>query len=124
MPTIIGFTDANTKALENGESLFNDHSSTGINNSIIGLELKLNIENGNQKTHKASLTFDANEMKERIPPEYKETELGIYLRFPTAGIGIANRFHSVKRSKGLDFIYEILRHIEPDIEELFLGADR
>lgn len=101
-------------------------SYSGLTTAIDGLKLEYSLTKNNKKTAKKIITrvlTSGPGIRLEIPKDYAEPLNGVFISPATISGDIGARFNNVQVRKQTGEIIEILRQIEPLLDDLSLGAD-
>lgn len=101
-------------------------SYSGLTPSVDGLRLEYSLTKNKTKTPKRIITGIVTKgpgIQVEIPKDYKEVLRGVFINPTTISGDIGTRFNNVQIKKQTSKIIEVLRKIEPSLDNLSLGAD-
>ena len=101
-------------------------SYSGLTSAVDGLELEYSLIKTKRKTPEKIITSIAArdpEMQVQIAKDYKELLKGVFINPTTIYADVANRFNNVQIKKQTGKIINVLRQIEPSLDNLSLSAD-
>jgi len=101
-------------------------SYSGMTAAIDGLKLEYSLTRNKNKTPKkiiTSIVASGPGIRFEIPKDYAEPLNGVFINPATVSGDIGVRFNNIQVRKQTGEIIEILRQIEPSLDDLSLGAD-
>ena len=118
--TIMGKTTIDKKIVDIKDSY------SGLTSAVDGLKLEYSLTKNKNKTPKKIITgivAKGPEIQFEMPKAYKELLRGVFINPTTISVDIGTRFNNVQIKKQTGKIIEVLRQIEPSLDNLSLGAD-
>jgi AAA15 family ATPase/GTPase len=101
-------------------------SYSGLFRAIDGLILEYSLtKTGNKKPKKIAtkVVMKGPGIEVMFPKDYKELLKGVFINAKTISVDIAGRFNNIQIRKQSNRIINVLRQIEPSLDDLSLGAD-
>jgi AAA15 family ATPase/GTPase len=101
-------------------------SYSGLTPAVDGLKLEYSLTKNKSKTPKKIITGIAARgpgIQFEMPKNYKELLNGVFINPTTISGDIGTRFNNVQIKKQTGKIIDVLRQIEPTLDNLSLGAD-
>ncbi|MFQ6055090.1 MAG: ATP/GTP-binding protein [Methanosarcinales archaeon] len=101
-------------------------SYSGISSRIDGLILKYSLIKGKAikpKEITTTVVMKGMGLELKVPKNYKESLRGVFINAKTISGDLDRRFNNIQIKKQTNKIIEVLRQIEPSLDNLSLGTD-